>query len=65
MYFSFSVMADDWNSWTDDDRYCMHTSWDPSVDTCVDLTSPGVVVLDTTVVPDVVGLNAFDDQVHR
>ena len=26
------------------------------------LTSPGVVVLDTTVVPDVVGLCSFDDR---
>ena len=29
----------------------------------MDLTSPGVVVLYTTVVPDVVGLHAFDDRV--
>ena len=28
----------------------------------MDLTSPGAVVLDTTVVPDVVGLHAFDDK---
>ena len=28
----------------------------------MDLTSPGVVVLDTTVVPDVVDLPAFDDR---
>ena len=36
-------------------------SWDPPK-TYVDLTSPGVVVLDTTVVPDVIGLHAIDDQ---
>ena len=50
VYFSFSVMAADWNSRAADDQYCMRTSWDPS----------GVVVLDTTVIPDVVGLHAFD-----
>ena len=27
-----------------------------------DLTSSGVVVLDTTIVPDVVGLHAYDDK---
>ena len=32
------------------------------MDMCVDLTSPGIVVLDTTVVPDVVGLRTFDDR---
>ena len=52
-------MADDWNSRAADNRYCMHTSWNPSVDMCVDLTSPGVVVLDTTVV---VGLRTFEAQ---
>ena len=63
VYFSFSVMADDWNSRAADDQYCMRTSWDPSVDDkCVDLTSPVVVVLDTTVVPDVMGLCTFDVQ---
>ena len=44
--------------------YTLRTSWDLSMATCVDLTSPGVVVLDTTVVPDVVGLHAFNDQAH-
>ena len=38
----------------------MCTSWDPPK-MYVDLTSPGVVVLDTTIVPDVVGLHAYDD----
>ena len=50
------------NSRPADDQYGMHTLWDPSVDTCVDLTLSGIVVLDTTVVPDVVGLHAFDDR---
>ena len=40
--------GDNWNSRPADDRYGLRTSWDP----CVDLTSPGVVVLDTNVVPD-------------
>ena len=39
----------------------MCTSWDPPK-TYMDLTSPGVVVLDNTVVPDVVGLHAYDDK---
>ena len=54
--------ADDWSSRAVDDRYCMHTLWDPSVNTCDDITWPGVVVLETTIVPDVVGLHAFDDR---
>ena len=41
-------------------RYiCM--SWNPPK-TCVDLNSPGVVVLDTTVVQDVLGLRAFNKE---
>ena len=36
-----------------DDRYCMLTLNDVSRDSKVDLASPGVVTLDTTVVPDV------------
>ena len=39
----------------------MRTSWDPPK-TYVDLASPGVVVMDTTIVPDVVDLHAFDDR---
>ena len=39
----------------------MRVSWDPPK-TCVDLTSPGIVILDTTVVPDVFGLHAFKDE---
>ena len=56
VYLSFSVMADNWNSRAAYNRYCMRTSWDLSGDICVDITLPGVVVLDTTVVPDMVGL---------
>ena len=36
-------------------------SWNPPK-TYVDLNSPGVVVLDTTVVPDVIGLHAFHEE---
>ena len=38
----------------------MHSLNDVSRDLQVDLTSLGVVTLDTTVVPDVFGLHAFD-----
>ena len=73
VYISFSVMVsgDDRNSQPAGDRsdqkfWCeirprgTHT-WDPPKRYTY-LTSPGVVVLDTTVVPDVVGLHAFDDK---
>ena len=36
--------------------------WNPPK-TYVDLNSPGVVVLDTTVVPDVISLHAFNEEV--
>ena len=69
VYISYGVMAsvDDRNSELAGDRsgetfWCeMCTSWDPPK-TYVNLASPGVVILDTTIVPDVVGLHAFDDQ---
>ena len=38
----------------------MHVVESPK--TYVDLNSPGVVILDTTVVPDVIGLHAFNDE---
>ena len=38
------------------------TSWNNPPKTYVDLNSPGVVVLDTTVVPDVLGLHAFNEE---
>ena len=58
--------GDDLNSWPAGDRSditfrCdMHVSWDPPK-TYVDLTSHGVVFLDTTVVPNVLGLRAFEE----
>ena len=65
VYISCSVMAsgDDRNSQPSGKTFCceMRISWDPPK-TYIDFTSPGVVVLDTTVVPDVVGLYAFDDK---
>ena len=69
VYISCSVMAsgDDRNSQSAGDQnsqtfWCeMRLSWDPPK-TFVDLTSPGVAVLDTTVGPDVIGLHAFDDE---
>ena len=42
-------------------EYEFRTSWNPPK-VYVDLTSPGVVVLDTTVVPDVIGLHAFHEE---
>ena len=39
----------------------IRTSWNPPK-TYVDLTSPDVVVLDTTVVPDVLGLRDFNEE---
>ena len=69
VYISGSVMAsgDGRHSQPAGDRsgktfWCeMRTSWYPPK-TYVDLTSPRVVVLDTTVVPDVVGLHAYEDK---
>ena len=69
VYISCNVMAsgDVRNSQPASDQsgqtfWCeMRTSWDPPK-TYVDITSPGVVVLDTTVVPDMVGLHAYDDK---
>ena len=40
----------------------MNPSNDVSRDSNVDLTSPGAVTLDTTVVPDVFGLHTFDNR---
>ena len=40
----------------------IRTSWNPSK-TYIDLNSPGVVVLDTTIVPDMFGLHDFNDEV--
>ena len=45
-----------------DDQHCILPSNDVSRDSKVDLTSPGVVTLDTTVVPDVFGLHTFDNR---
>ena len=69
VYISCSVMAsgEGRNSQSAGDPcgktfWCeMRTSWDPPK-TYVDLASPGVVVMDTTIVPDVVDLHAFDDR---
>ena len=41
-------------------RCVIRMSWNPK--TYIDLTSPGVVVLDATVILDVMGLRAFDDE---
>ena len=45
-----------------DDRYCMlpsnHMCWNSKGD----LTLSGVATLDTTVVPDVLGLHTFDER---
>ena len=45
-----------------DDRHCMLPSNYVSRDSKVDLTSSGDVTLDTTVVPDVFGLHAFNNR---
>ena len=42
----------------------IRTSWNPPK-TYIDLNSPGFVVLDTTVVPDVLGLHAFNEESAR
>ena len=58
----FGIMYAEWLLlMSSDDRHCMRSSNDVSRDLQVDLTSPGVVTLDTTVVPDVFGLHAFDN----
>ena len=41
----------------------MRTSWHPPK-TYVDLNSPGVVVLDTTFVPDVLGMYAINERLR-
>ena len=58
---TFGIMYWEWLiSLAYDDRCCMLPSNDVCWDSKVDLTSPGVVTLDTTVVPDILGLHAFD-----
>ena len=47
---------------TSDDRYCMLPSNDTYRNSKVDLTLPGVVTMDTTVVPDVFKLHALDER---
>ena len=60
---TFGVMYADWLIlMAFDDRHCMLPLNDVSRDLKMDLSSPGVVTLDTTIVPDVFGLHAFD---HR
>ena len=45
-----------------DDYHCMRPSNDTDNDTIVDFTTLGVVDLDTSIMPDVFGLQAFDSQ---
>ena len=45
-----------------DITYCMRPSNDADRDSKVDLTTLGVVNLDTSIVPDVFGLHAFDNR---
>ena len=60
---TFSIMHTEWLvPMAPDGRYCMLPLNDMCWNSKVDLTSPGVVTLDTTVVPDVFGLHAFDDR---
>ena len=43
-----------------DDTYCMRSSNDTHLDSKVELDTLGVVNLDTSIMPDVFGLGAFD-----
>ena len=66
VYISYCVMASG-DVWPAGNRSGVafecefRTSWNPPK-VYVNLNSPGVVVLDTNVVPDVIGLHAFHDQ---
>ena len=61
--YTFGTMYVEWLiPLTFDHRYCMRPSNDVNRDSDVDLTTLGVVTLDTTIVPDVFGLHAFDNR---
>ena len=45
-----------------DDSHCMRPSNDTNQDTVVNLTTLGVVDIDTSIMPDVFGLRAFDSR---
>ena len=47
-----------------DDYHCMRPLNDTNQDTIVDLTTLGVVDLDTSIMPNVFGLRAFDSMAH-
>ena len=64
MYIEDCNMDNSYGGWpmkgAFDDTYCMRSSNDTYRDSVVDLTTLGVVDLDTSIVPDVFGLQAFD-----
>ena len=61
--YTSSIMFADWLvPMASNDRYCMLPSNDMSRNSKVDLSSPEVLPLDTTVIPDVFRLHAFDDR---
>ena len=61
--YTFGTMYEEWLiPFTFDDAYCMRPSNDVDQDSKVDLNTLGVVTLDTSNVPDVFGLDAFDNR---